>query len=426
MTKNKKIGIIGMFTILAIALAAFLGMQLNKPAYTFKLDVNPSIEIVSTRLDKVLEVNPLNEDATEMLKDFKIKDNDLEDTIEDIADLMVLSGYISGGKDNYVMITVNDKTADSDRVNKLNEAIRAYLENKQIEATIFNQTISEELDNNNTGGQLFAMRLEELDDDLSYEELANLTIKDLFQISEARNIDPDLLFSYALAYTVDENKYNKKEVDIELDDGEAKTIDSSSNKVYIGKAKAEEIALNKVGGGKVVEFKLDDDEYDIEIYFDGYEYELEINAYTGKIIEFEKDRLDTDKRTTTSSNQTEKATTKSTEKAATTKATEESTTKATEKTTTKATEKTTTKATEKSTEKSTTKTSTSSPSEKTRIGREKAEQIALGHAGGGKIVEFELDDDEYEIEIHYNGYEYEYEIHAYTGKILEYEKDDID
>ena len=46
--------------------------------------------------------------------------------------------------------------------------------------------------------------------------------------------------------------------------------------------------------------------------------------------------------------------------------------------------------------------------------------------GGGRITEFEWDDDEYEIEIIKDGMEYEIEIHAYTGRVLDFEVEDDD
>lgn len=61
-----------------------------------------------------------------------------------------------------------------------------------------------------------------------------------------------------------------------------------------------------------------------------------------------------------------------------------------------------------------------------RISADKAKSIALELTGGGKITEFELDDHEYEIEIKANGKEYEIEIHAITGKVLEFEVEDDD
>ena len=137
--KNKK-NLVLVIMIILIALGGFIGVRLTQPAFALTMDVNPSIEIVSSRLDRVVEVNPLNEDAREMLKDFNLNGRNLKNTVEDLADLMVLKGYISGGKDNLVMITVNDDS-NQDVVDRLNAAIAAYLENKQIEATIVNQAI---------------------------------------------------------------------------------------------------------------------------------------------------------------------------------------------------------------------------------------------------------------------------------------------
>lgn len=65
-------------------------------------------------------------------------------------------------------------------------------------------------------------------------------------------------------------------------------------KVYITQEKAIEIAKNKIGKNvKLEEIELDHDDgvpvYEIEMYDDEYEYEIEIHAITGEILEFEID-----------------------------------------------------------------------------------------------------------------------------------------
>ena len=60
----------------------------------------------------------------------------------------------------------------------------------------------------------------------------------------------------------------------------------------IGSTKAKEIMLKKVPGAKIVKFELDNDktpEYEGELRKGNYEYEIIVNAITGKITEFEKD-----------------------------------------------------------------------------------------------------------------------------------------
>ena len=67
-----------------------------------------------------------------------------------------------------------------------------------------------------------------------------------------------------------------------------------------------------------------------------------------------------------------------------------------------------------------------------RISEEKAQEIALKHAGlkadqvTGIRVSYDVDDGvpEYEVEFRYDGWEYEYEIHAETGEIRSYDRDD--
>ncbi len=67
-----------------------------------------------------------------------------------------------------------------------------------------------------------------------------------------------------------------------------------------------------------------------------------------------------------------------------------------------------------------------------RISEEEAQRIALEHAGlkadqvKGLRVSYDVDDGvpEYEVEFHHDRWEYEYEIHAETGEIRSYDRDD--
>lgn len=58
-----------------------VGLVATQPANSLTMDVNPSIEIVTNRLDRVVEINPLNDDARELLKGFNQKDRNLERTV---------------------------------------------------------------------------------------------------------------------------------------------------------------------------------------------------------------------------------------------------------------------------------------------------------------------------------------------------------
>ena len=157
---------------------------------------------------------------------------------------------------------------------------------------------------------------------------------------------------------------------------------------YISKENAENIALDHAGLDRApvrfdrTEFDKDDGVpvYEIEFHVDGWEYDYEIHAVSGKVLSHSKEKESRPVGPV---------------------------------------------ATEKPVEK---------PTEAPKaeyLSKEEAENIALNHAGLKRAdvrfdrTEFDKDDGVpvYEIEFHVDGWEYSYEIHAESGKIRESEKD---
>ena len=71
---------------------------------------------------------------------------------------------------------------------------------------------------------------------------------------------------------------------------------TSSSSKKISMQKAQNIALKKVPGATVVKVELDKDDgisvYEVELKKDGYEYDIKIDAKSGKILEFDQDMDD--------------------------------------------------------------------------------------------------------------------------------------
>ena len=84
--KNKKIIYLASTALILLALG--IGFLLTQPVSVLTVDVNPSIQLVTNRLDKVIEIKPLNDDARELLKDFEPEDKDLEDTVNDLVNIL--------------------------------------------------------------------------------------------------------------------------------------------------------------------------------------------------------------------------------------------------------------------------------------------------------------------------------------------------
>ena len=85
----------------------------------------------------------------------------------------------------------------------------------------------------------------------------------------------------------------------DFEDITVKTVSStsSSDSQYIGKARAKQIALDKAGvsasKAEFIKVKLDYDDgvrvYDVTFYEGDYDYEVEINARTGAVYDYDKD-----------------------------------------------------------------------------------------------------------------------------------------
>lgn len=353
---NKLKVIIPIILLAVVGLGAFAML----PSNSLTMDVNPSIEIKTNRLDRVVGIRPLNLDAEELLKEFKPNDKNLEKVVSDLVDLMILTGHIKGGDDNIVMISVKDDTVDSQLLNKVNSAIKAFLENKQIEATILNQAIAkgESKIENSSGRAVVAEKISTLGSDLSLDELSNMSLKQLIKYSKENNIDTRQLFMVVTG---------------NLDNSIKNSVET---KGLISKDEAKKIALGLVDG-EIVKFELDDfrddddtPEYEIKIVKDGVKYEIEIDAISGKVKEFEKEN---DNRASKPANN------------------------------------------------NTSKT----PAKKGKISADEAKKIALDLVNG-TIVKFEEDDDEFELKIVKDSIKYEIEIDAFSGKVKEFEKDDDD
>ena len=79
------------------------------------IDVNPSIELSVNRNEKVLQANPLNEDAETILDDMNLKNVDLDIAVNALIGSMVRNGYLDE-LDNAILVTVsneNEKKASS-------------------------------------------------------------------------------------------------------------------------------------------------------------------------------------------------------------------------------------------------------------------------------------------------------------------------
>ncbi len=93
-------------------------------------DINPSIEIVLNRFNKVLSVSALNEIDESIVEDIyknKIKDKSYEEAINITMETLKDHGYLNDD-DNYIMVNISSD--DNKNQEKLKEETRTYFDNE--------------------------------------------------------------------------------------------------------------------------------------------------------------------------------------------------------------------------------------------------------------------------------------------------------
>ena len=246
---------------------------------TIIFDVNPSIEIKVDSKKNITSANALNSDGKKILEDMNLSGTKLNIGINAIVGSMYKNGYISELK-NSILVTVDNK--DKQKANKLQEEVTDEIDKSlkmyNIDSAILSQKydIDSEIEKKAKEYGISKGKAELLkkiiESNLSnkngvkytFEDLVNLSINELNVILNSKNKKVNNLTSTG----------------------------NASTKSYIGINQAKQTALNTAGVSESNIFNLEielDYEYNIMIYevsfdYNGVEYEYEINAATGEII----------------------------------------------------------------------------------------------------------------------------------------------
>ena len=320
------------------------------------LDVNPSLELNIDDGDHVVEVKTLNEDAKDMLDDMDLKGTDLKVAVNAIIGAMLKNGYIDELA-NSVLISVENaddarcKELQSKLASEIEELMNAY----SLNGSVMTQTMTEnekvmaladECAITHAKAQLIYDVTQE-DPTLVASELAKLSIHEINLVISSRG---DAITSVSKTGNASEKAYigSESALEIALKDAGLKETDIT----------CQEVGMDSEDGKMV---------YEVEFCYSGQEYEYEIAADNGDVIECSKEKSD----------HSHKAS----------------------------------------------KANQSSSSMKVTV--EEAKKAALEKAGKTEAeiteLEIETDDGNYEVEFVSGGTEYSIEINGKTGAIIEYE-----
>ena len=276
--KERKVNWARRITASAAALALIIGLGAGVGVYranravaaTVSLDVNPSVELTVNRKDRVLGVNANNEDGKTILGDMDLTGSDLEVAVNAIVGSMVRNGYLNELA-NSVLVSVDsvDAAVGTALQEKLAQEISVILEGDSFSGAVISQVVekNDELSNQaqeyhiSLGKANLIQQIISQDSRYTFDDLADRSINELKLISESSSIELE----------------------------HASSVGSASEKEYIGRDAALQVALNQLKAkveeisGEEIELDFEDGMmvYEIEFDYKGVEYEFLIDAKTG-------------------------------------------------------------------------------------------------------------------------------------------------
>ena len=275
-----------------VAVFCFIGLYrykaLNSVDTIIEFDVNPSVELKVDKDDDVIEAIPLNNDGKKVLGDMEFDNVDLDIAVNAIVGSMIKNGYLTVDE-NSILVSVKNKDAKKENKlqDKISKEIDEILKSMSIDGSILSQSLS---------------------DDNEIEKIAK---KYDISVGKAKLVNgiikTNLTNSKGEAYTEESlSKLSINELNLLLTSKNTKVENvtssgsSASEKSYIGKEKAKDIAFKdaNVSSSSVydLEVELDCDDgklvYEVDFKINGNEYEYEINAKDSKIMFKEVDKDD--------------------------------------------------------------------------------------------------------------------------------------
>lgn len=272
----------------AIAAAAILvlcvgGFSLlrQSPAPQFDsvimLDVNPSLSMHVDADETVLSVEPLNDDAREVLGNMDLKNTSLEVAVNAIIGSMLQKNYLTDIQNSILVSVENQDAARGEQLQeKVSQLITSAIQTNSLEVAVLSQNVSAddaslaklaEKYEISLGKAALILEVITQAPTLTFEDLAPMTINEIALLAAAKNVSSESVTQSGTA----------------------------SDKAYISQDEALRLACAHAGvtPDDIIKMnsELDSDHgvmiYEIEFETAAKKGDYEINAITGQIIQSE-------------------------------------------------------------------------------------------------------------------------------------------
>jgi len=235
------------------------------------LDVNPSIELTVNGKERVISVNPLNEDAKVVVGEMDFKGSDVDVAVNALIGSMLRNGYINDMANSILLSVNNDDLAKGAELqSRLSAEINHLLQTETFKGAVLSQNITADDELNKlaqqhgitAGKARLVQQIAAQNTMHTFEELAPLSINELNLLSSGGTLD------------------------------NVNSVGSASDKAYIGEAAAKAAAIAHAGvqESDITRYEAEMDYergtmvYEIEFHHQGREYDYDIDAVTGEVL----------------------------------------------------------------------------------------------------------------------------------------------
>jgi len=276
------------------------------------IDVNPGVEIVTNKKNKVLDVQATNKDGDSVIDGMNLKNTELKVAVNALIGSMVQKGYITNNNTRILVTVRNDNLDKADKVKEeVLDDINFALYKNDIKANIMNQTLKNTVDaakfakenNISIGKAVFVLNLAAKDSSLDAKELAKMKVSDIAILVAKKGIDIRDIVDYDDDDSIWENIADAiEDVDEDVSENITGTTEalskekvSKTKQISINEAKQIALAHAKVAQKDAtfvkteLEYENNRQVYDIEFYSKNVEYDYEIDAVSKDIISSDLD-----------------------------------------------------------------------------------------------------------------------------------------
>lgn len=286
--KNRFLPLAVAAAIVLVCIGGYIGLHYGAAepgaaiASVITLDVNPSLNIVMDTSDKVIEVQPLNEDARTVIGDMDFAGANLDVTVNALIGSMLVNGYLDDIRNSILVSVENGDAAKAESLQaQVSALISSAVGDGGFEAAVLTQTVTATSESAAVAEQYgisegkaeLILKVVAADPTLTVESLAPLSVNDITLIANSRGISDS---------TVNQTGTASAKGYISVDDARAAAYAhagvSASDVAYV------ETDFDSEHGVMV---------YEVEFYAGNVEYEYDINAQTGEVVKYEQQNTGT-------------------------------------------------------------------------------------------------------------------------------------